>query len=63
MEKLTLDAKQLRQIVLGEQATPTDHLDASNLLADLLKDQPELLEELAAAKQQTAMQATPTAAV
>jgi ATP-dependent Zn protease len=50
-ENLTLDAKQLRKIVLGEQATPAEHLDASSILADLLKNQPELLEELAALKQ------------
>lgn len=50
-ENLTLDVKQLRQIVLGEQATPTEPLDASSVLADLLKNQPELLEELAALKQ------------
>ena len=39
--KLTLDSHQLRKLILGEQAAG-EQLDASSLLAKLLKDQPEL---------------------
>ena len=39
VEKLTLNSYELRKLVLGEQSV-IEQLDANNILADLLKDQP-----------------------
>ena len=51
--KLTLSAKQLRALILGEQEPKKEHLDASRMLDELLKSQPALAEQFAAVAKAT----------